>query len=387
MAEINLLPDELREKEKKELESVRKKPKRFEIEVSRPQKEKVKLPFKVSPPSLLSRLFAKKVAVAPPLSELAESLAEKPEKSTKEGPVEKVLHLPPLSKPEKEETKLSSKELKPSFLSRLFTKKTKTIKPVATSLKPVAEKITQEGPADEIPAYKEKELEIKWPEEKTRIDLKERVGEKERGKKYKRAEKESTLDVNLIPAELAEHPELELPQRLLTSGVVIFISILVASGFYLGISWYQYKIIRQIETLEVKIADLNEQISQAEKEKAAALELQEHLVLIRQLLDNHVYWTKFFGLLEKYTVKDVYYTNFSMAGREQLVISAVGKNYQSVAKQLVAFQQASDFVKSVKIDAASAKIDELSGTYQVNFNINLEFLPQVFLRPINSFGD
>lgn len=60
MPEINLLPDELRQKEQRELESVRKKPKVFNIEMSRPQKEEVKQPLRTSQPSFFTRLFSKK---------------------------------------------------------------------------------------------------------------------------------------------------------------------------------------------------------------------------------------------------------------------------------------------------------------------------------------
>jgi hypothetical protein len=165
--------------------------------------------------------------------------------------------------------------------------------------------------------------------------------------------------------------------------LTIFIFILLVVGGYLGITWYQLKITREIEELETDIIALDRQIDRYESEKSAALELQNRLAVIRELLDSHVYWTKFFGLLEKYTIDEVYYINFSMAGSEKLIISAVGKDYESVAKQLIAFQQATDFVETVRINAAAAEIDPEEGTYTgVNFNIDLEFLPGVFLEPI-----
>ena len=113
----------------------------------------------------------------------------------------------------------------------------------------------------------------------------------------------------------------------------------------------------------------------------SALEMQKYLGIIQQLLDNHLYWTKFFTFLEKYTISDVYYANFSMAGTEKLVISAVGKDYESVAKQLVNFQKAPDFIKNVSINNASAVINYEKGKYEgVDFNIDLEFMPEIFLK-------
>ena len=165
--------------------------------------------------------------------------------------------------------------------------------------------------------------------------------------------------------------------------MVIFICILLVALVYLGITWYQLRITQQIKEIEIEIAEVNKQISQLETKKTAALDLQNRLNLIRQLLDRHVYWTKFFDLLEKYTISDVYYTNFSMVGNDRLSISAIGKDYNSVAQQLVAFQNAADFVKNVRIDSASAEIDTAGGNYiGVSFSVYLEFVPGIFLDPI-----
>ena len=213
------------------------------------------------------------------------------------------------------------------------------------------------------------------PKPKDKYHLRNRKSKREGG---------DFLDVNLIPEDLAKHPELELPRKSTASGIIIFAVVLLIFAGYLGITWYQLNVTSQIGELEVRIKNLDTQIESAQAGKDEALALQERLGLVKDLLDHHVYWTRFFSMLEKYTITDVYYNNFAMSGQDKLVISAVAKDYQAVAEQLVALEQATDFVSSVRIDSASADIDfETGESAGVSFNINLEFKPGVFLKPVN----
>ncbi len=194
--------------------------------------------------------------------------------------------------------------------------------------------------------------------------------------------KKAVFDINLIPKELAGQEQFELPKKLFLSGLVVFIAILIVGGAYLGFTWYQLKINREIGALKTEIKTIEDQIAEQEKSKLAAIDLQQRLNLIKDLLNKHVYWTKFFEQLEKYTIDEVYYANFSMAGTEKVTLAAVGKDYESVAKQLVAFQQAKDFITQVDINSASAEVNEEGGYNRVSFNIDLVFLPEVFYKPI-----
>ena len=395
MAEINLLPDELREKEQRELKSVHRKPKVIKIGMSSPEIERVEQSLKTSRPSLLSRLFAKKVKPGQPISSAPET--ESPRVITPAArETTKIFHIPkakaawPRFGAGSGDSNVSigqSQEAK--ALPLAGQPETKDSKPLKISPRP--EKIV----ADISPAPKKLERKkfsfAGWFSIFNRrghagSDQKALAKKSQREEffaKEKKSERGTVLDVNLIPAELAKHPELELPRKLFLSGSLIFIFIILIAGGYLGITWYQIKITREIKALSTEIMDLDQEIKNQEETKSAAIDLQQRLKLVEQLLNGHVYWTKFFDLLEQSTIDEVYYTNFSMAGREKLVIAAVGKDYNSVAKQLVSFEQATDFVKTVRIDAASAKIDDKTGTYAgVSFNINLEFLPEVFVQDI-----
>ena len=392
-----MLPDELRDKEENELKSVRKKPRLFRIEMSSPRKEKIDQPLSSVRSSLLSRLFARNLKPASPVQPSSEVVSEKPSEIESDRKTEQSWHIP----------KTEEIKSKPSFglpASGVFGQRERETK---VDEKKAAEEGLEFKASGSLPRQEKVEAEISEPAQ----EIKKKTGRSvgwlgffSWRKKRRETDKEKTnrpevlkkdqddgkkrgqvLDVNLIPEELAGDPSLELSRKLFSGGLIIFIFIVLIAVGYLGIAWYQLKITREIEEARVEIVGLDQEIAKYDQDKKDALELQRHLKLVSQLLESHVYWTKFFSLLEKYTVSDVYYTDFSMAGTDKLVISAVGRDYESVAQQIVAFQQAADFVKSVKIDAATAEIDGESGVYTgVSFDINLEFLPEVFLKPINN---
>ncbi|NUM25535.1 MAG: hypothetical protein HUU49_02805 [Candidatus Buchananbacteria bacterium] len=416
MPEINLLPDDLRAREKKELEAVRKKPKIFSVSMSSPTSNKITQPLKASKPSLMSRLFAKKVE-KPNMSFAAKESDISPSdiEATKRA-VRTEFTIPKISLKENEpevNTQSSVSQAKKSSLDESVARDSSfrpveevTFKPVKPS-ETVVEEIESKKPQQDKAEKKEKK---KWfvfsfgrkkqlPAESRVEDINDNKtpeakteSKQEKTSRFKKHHKDKKskgpaagfLDVNLIPEELSKHPELELPRKLTMSAILIFVVVLLVVGAYFSITWYQFNITKQINDFETEISNLDKQITSAQASKDAALDLQQRLKTVKDLLDNHVYWTKFFALLEKNTVDEVYFTNFAMTGQDKLVLAAVGKDYESVARQLVAFQEATDFVKSVRIDSASTEFDfETGDNFGVNFNINLEFQPGVFLKPGN----
>ena len=365
MAEINLLPNDLREKEEKEIESVRKKPKFFKVPMSKPKVEKVNSPLTVPKPSLLSRLFSAEIDPKMPKSVLEPE--EKPLPITAKTS-NKTLHIP----------KIKEEQM---GLGVDFTKELESEK-VAEKTQPAPESFAAKKMAKASNKFEWNE-DLSFPKKEKGENKKLSIDLRTSNLKIEDKDKQAKLDVNLIPAELSKHPELELPKKLFGYGFVVVLFILVIVGGYLAITWYQFKITQEIKGIENQISKLNGEIRQYEQDKTKAVELQKRLVLTRQLLNDHIYWTKFFSFLEKYTISEVRYTNFSMVGKDRLVISAIGRDYKSAAKQLMVLQKAGDFIKSVKIDAASAQVDTKTLTFGgVGFNIDMEFQPNVFLKPI-----
>ena len=402
MGDINLLPEELREKEKRELESVQKLPKKVRIEMTSPTPEAKPQPLKQPKPSLMSRLFAKKIKPTKPIKPIPTLKAPKAPDLDISRPTKKVLHIP---KPEKSSTKTQDVVKRFSFGQKEKTEKfespkdlsvptTSDIKIEDRKLVPPSEKTIEIKEKAKKPSKKFTINLFGWlkPKRSKRIKDVDKSGKKDKPEdvknekdleKEKSEEKKPGFEVNLIPKDLVAKQQLELPKKMFISGLFVFIAILVVGTAYLGITWYQLNVDRQLDQLQAEIEDINDQIAQQEKFKLTAIDLQDRLKMVKELLNNHIYWTKFFELLEKHTIPEVYFTDFSMSGTERIALSAVGRDYESVAKQLIIFQNADDLVASVEINAASAVLDEDNNYDQVNFNIDLTFLPQVFTKPIN----
>lgn len=122
--------------------------------------------------------------------------------------------------------------------------------------------------------------------------------------------------------------------------------------------------IAQIEAKLLEFEDISKEINQTGKE----------ISLVYDALNKHIYWTNFFALLEKYTLADVSYGGFSAVNNGALTLDAFAPDYYTVAKQLKILQeeQASEFVSSVEISAASLEEDKVS------FNVSLTLNPDLF---------
>ena len=194
-----------------------------------------------------------------------------------------------------------------------------------------------------------------------------------------------TLAINLIPEEFARHPELNLSRKflvyLLALGVSAFAVLVV--GQIIGL--YQYWIGNEIRQTEQINVQYRAQIDDYQATLTEAQALQQELLTMQQLLGAHRYWTRVFDALQKVTIDEVYFTSFSSASDGSLELSAHGRDYESVARQLVAFQQATDVIATVSITGASAILDQDTGQVgEVGFAVSLRLRPEVFFIPLTS---
>ncbi len=432
MPEINLLPDEFRKREQKEIESARKKPKVITIEMSAPNSDRPHQAMLTPHPSLLSRLFAKRSTPPKPLPVSPEVVAPKIELDG-ERSVRREFHIPragggdssrehtfgtgvgfePTPEPVHNTSLRSESPSASSFGDRGVKATTATETVVIKHVAGTGDKKKhpsssgfglfrwfsfgrkRSGNATLHQPYGQSSQHISYAEG-DRISpsgmVSDRAGATKDGNSadgkedtQKRVFERSTLglDVNLIPEELAKYPEIEFPKKVASTTLSVVIMVLLVISGYLGLTWYQFTVTRQFVDTTVQVDAVKNQISQFESSTVVALDVQRRLTLVRDLLNRHIYWTEFFSKLEHYTMSDVFYTNFSMAGQDQLVISAIARDYSAVAVQLVAFQQATDFVTSVRIESASAQPVEANqaAIAGVDFTINMEFVPGIFTKP------
>ncbi len=191
-----------------------------------------------------------------------------------------------------------------------------------------------------------------------------------------------TLEINLIPEELSnESGGPHISKKAIAFALSILGSVLLIALAYGGIKFYEDQIGSAVKTFDESIKQKKLKITEYDAERQAVEILQSKLVLLDGLLSNHLYWTKVFGKLEEYTIEDVYFIDFAASKEGSLLLSAAGKDYSSVARQIVAFQDAKDFVELVQINSASAESGEVNGKKQItktSFSVKLKLIGDVF---------
>jgi hypothetical protein len=172
------------------------------------------------------------------------------------------------------------------------------------------------------------------------------------------------LEITLMPEGVSMTKKVVYERVLIVLAIVAFLISVVFVSWSL-VNWRcdlaRHKVNEikgEIATTEAKINDYQNMLN-----NIVLLEKKSERALT--LLDNHIYWTRFFAVLEAFTVPDVYYTNFTARTDEKIVLPSVGRNLVAAVQQLAAFYSATEYIKE-------ADITDLNGnTKEVNFNTNL----------------
>lgn len=164
------------------------------------------------------------------------------------------------------------------------------------------------------------------------------------------------LDISLMPEKVVIIPRIIYSRTL----VLIAVLIVIATAFsiiWLYSGWHFEKIKNGIEEIEREMKLVEVQTLPLLAIRNEVAELEANAVRAEKILNNHIYWTKFFGLLEKYTTADVYFGDFSANTSGIVRLDSVGRDLISIARQIVVFSQAEDFVKEVSVsDVAKTPI-------------------------------
>ena len=422
---INLLPEKMRERDLREMKRAARRPKVFTIDLSAGHREKLPAPIKPPHQSLWAKTFGPKKLAAPVANgalrpQLAPQIAKpliSPKPIIKYGPISS--QPPILIKPKR------------SFWS--------SIGPAKSPLKPLIQaQAVSTLPAFKLPAQAAKPA---------RVDLKYSQARKKRGlgffaslknlfqlrKKYKKyaiiplnsEEKKlliepiapskampqlpvktktlekyhtapkavkSQLDINLVPEELLFRQYSRSQQQIVAMILAIIIPALVVTAAYLFLNQQQKVIEGKIYQLSRNQSQLVAYISGFKDIRKKNIGLQDKLLVISQLLEKHIYWTKFFGLLEKYTLDNVYYTEFTADTSGRFILPAVATaaggqaveergadSYRQAAQQIVALKQAADFVNQLKVNNLEIVTNDKAGFGGIKFDINLDLADGVFI--------
>lgn len=176
------------------------------------------------------------------------------------------------------------------------------------------------------------------------------------------------LKIDLIPEDEGEIRR----KKLRNISITVLVSvILLGGGGYFGLSFLQKRENIKLDGLKSQIEGVNQEIKNSEVELAQALIAQKKLDSLDRLLNRRMYWVTFFQTLGHVTIPDVFYTSFKGdIDSRKVSVPAYTRNYQSLARQLKAWEQ-QQVIEKVEVESASLDITEDQAV--VSFQADLTF--------------
>ncbi len=185
------------------------------------------------------------------------------------------------------------------------------------------------------------------------------------------------LDVNLIPEGLDLLPNQKIYHYFILAGLF---GLLAVGLIFLGLIIYGQVLAKQEQSLTNQLGASEVKYNQLKSKEEVISGWYQKVASIKQLFLKHLYWTNFFSSLEKITIPQVYYKEVKAAQDSNVVLDAVAENFLALARQYLAFQQAKDVVKAVTISGIASDI--LTG--EVSFSVILKFAPEIYLEKTNN---
>ncbi len=164
---------------------------------------------------------------------------------------------------------------------------------------------------------------------------------------------QSSLDVNLIPAELrsAESSIKVIKKVGIAGGVSVLLIVIIFLGLSFVGSTNQQKIINLQQ--EVKLYEEGVQASQDTIEQLATF--TEQTQKVGELLQGQERWSRLFDMLEQNTIDNVYYKSVNIASDDKVVLQVVARSYSDLARQYKIFDNNPD-IKDLTMNSASLDI-------------------------------
>ncbi len=160
--------------------------------------------------------------------------------------------------------------------------------------------------------------------------------------------------------------------------LIVFVFFIIGFLIYFGIySYNTFFLKKQLDVIEKKNADLQEEISKSatEEELSTAASAITKAKSIQSILSNHFYTSKIYELLERLTVKAVSYDKFSekINNDDTISVSIAGEadSYNALAKQLIIFKKSKEIKEVIFKEAALGKNAKVVFSVVLNFDSKL----------------
>lgn len=193
-------------------------------------------------------------------------------------------------------------------------------------------------------------------------------------------EQDAGYQVNLLSEDLSTkfHPR----EHLFKLGLSAAAGVLVVALAFVGLTIYENQAEKQVEVVQHDITQVKDQIARLTAEQSGVDLTLKKMAVVRELIEHHIHWTKFFDRLERYTLPTVKYgAAFSGTLNSAMVFTATTDSFEEVAKQYLILQQAvdrRDFISEFNISGASRKSGKEENSDIVSFSVTMMLLPEMF---------
>lgn len=173
--------------------------------------------------------------------------------------------------------------------------------------------------------------------------------------------------INLVPEGFRQKKEKTSKKLVIIPIVLIIITAIICAGFF------SYK-----KTLSGKSSDLDNEIDRIDQKIGDELDIevisfQKHLSNLKKMLNDHIYYSNVFSLIEKNTVPTVSFESFSGdVSNKNIQLKGKAISFSSLAKQVVAFRESEEISK---LDFSSASIGTDGG---IDFDLSLFLKQEMF---------
>jgi len=180
--------------------------------------------------------------------------------------------------------------------------------------------------------------------------------------------------INLVPKEYRKKT-FEFSEIFSKIGGIFLILLILSLLLFGGLFFYKKGLNKELSEIKQEILILDQQRTPEIEEKIG--NLNEKLKILKEIFNNHLYWSELFTRMENLALKTAYFSDIGMGFLEgELVVDLSGNalTYTALAQQMLSFQQDSA-VKEIKV--SNIILGNKSG---VDFNLQVKFSKDILLN-------
>lgn len=186
------------------------------------------------------------------------------------------------------------------------------------------------------------------------------------------------LDVNLLPAQESKQIS---RKAVLAMSLTLFGALALVGLVYVALSIYVSNQRQAGQAIQQDIITLQDELEAARAQAEAALETQYRISLLGEILKTKGTWQKFFSVLESQTIPTVTLTSLAADVKGVITVTGQAPSFTEVGRQMLAFAQSSE-IKDIVLSNMSVETGTDKTNPQarlVNFTFALKVAPDLFI--------